>query len=534
MIGSAPLAATAQRPFTAPAACRIDELLSAAAQQYPDRIAVADHTGELTFAELDERVSRCAAGLADLVGSGSAVAVAPVLSSAYPITTYATSRCGNALVNANPFLREAALERLLTAAGVAAIFTTDAVYQVIRGLGDRVPELRAVVLVDGSEPAEDDPRVRTLAQLLDAGRNVTVAPVTVDAADTACIHFTSGTTGLPKAVGLSHRNLLACAAQAAVAHELTDDTVVLNTIPIYHPMHLNEAVYAGATQVLCADRDPAVAIETANQRRADCFFALPAQLAQLAADPRLPRLRLDTARVIRAGGTELKPAVATALSKHFAIPVIQGYGMAETSSLTHCDVRENPKIGSVGPVVRGTECRVIGLTDGEPVATGERGEVQVRGPQVMAGYLDAHDDSGIDADGWLATGDIGYLDSEGYLFLVDRLKDVFKCDNEMVSPTEIENVLVAHPAVRQCVVVDYPDQIHGSVAHALVVPQHPDEPLPDQEILDFVNRQVAYYQRIHHLDSIDEIPGAAFGKIQRRLIRDRIRTAGTTVERTLP
>jgi len=232
--------------------------------------------------------------------------------------------------------------------------------------------------------------------------------------------------------------------------------------------------------------------------------------------------------VIRTGGTDLNPATATALSAHFGVPVIQGYGMVETAALTHSDKRARPKPGSVGPAVRGTECRIVDMDTGSPLPVGRQGVVQVRGPQVTIGYL-GRDEPPVDQGGWLSTGDVGSLDADGYLSLVDRLGDLFKVGNELVSPTEIERILLAHPDVRECAVVGGPDEFLGSVPYALVVPATPDGGDRLADLAEYVNRQVAPHQRLRHIATIDTIPGASFGKIHRRELRDNL-----TKEKTAP
>jgi long-chain acyl-CoA synthetase len=292
--------------------------------------------------------------------------------------------------------------------------------------------------------------------------------------------------------------------------------VILNHLPTYHLMHLNSAVSAGATQVLCPGDDTVAAIDAANAHRATRFYSLPVRLLRLADDPRLPELKLASVEAIMSGGSALSPAAAGRLSEHFGLPVTQGYGLAETSPLTHTDRIGAPRIGSVGTVVTGTGCRIVDVESRAVLASGERGEVQVRGPQVMSGYLDPTQPTGIDADGWFSTGDVGYEDEDGYLFLVDRLKDVFKCDNWLVSPTEIEQVVGKHPAVRECVVVDHPDPYRGAVAHAFVVLADPGDLDP---VRDWANAQLPYYQHIQHITGVPAIPRSPNGKVQRRDIR---------------
>jgi long-chain acyl-CoA synthetase len=239
-------------------------------------------------------------------------------------------------------------------------------------------------------------------------------------------------------------------------------------------------------------------------------------LLRLADDPRLPELKLASVEAIMSGGSALSPAAATTLSAHFGIPVTQGYGLAETSPLTHTDRIAAPRIGSVGTVVAGTGCRIVDLDSRAVLGAGERGEVQLRGPQLMSGYLDPAQPTGIDAEGWLSTGDVGYQDADGYLFLVDRLKDVFKVDNWLVSPSEIEAVLAGHPAVRECVVVDRPHPYRGAVPYAFVVLAQPE---PLDGIQDWANAQMPYYQHIQQIGVVDAIPRSPNGKVARRDIR---------------
>lgn len=476
------------------AAVALDALPRRAALARPEHPAIISGDTTLRFAELDARVDAAAAMLAATVGTGAVVGVPGILGPDFAVLFYAVVRSGNIVVTVNPFLRGDGLTHLLRASGMRLLFVT--------------PELAERV-----EPVRGDIRLIPVGTPFLPGRAPAV-PVDLDA--TACVHFTSGTTGPAKGVRLSHRNLTSNAAQVAAGHGLDHTTVVLNHLPTYHLMHLNSAVFAGATQVLCPGEDTAAAIDAANEHRATRFYSLPVRLLRLADDPRLPELKLATVEAIMSGGSALAPPAAVKLADHFGIPVTQGYGLAETSPLTHTDRIAAPRPGSVGTVVAGTECRIVDVDSRAVLPAGERGEVQLRGPQLMSGYLDPAQPTGIDADGWLSTGDIGYQDIDGYLFLVDRLKDVFKCDNWLVSPSEIEAVLARHPAVRECVVVDRADGYRGAVPYAFVVLA---SPAAAADIAAWVNAQVPYYQQIQHIEAVPEIPRSPNGKVQRRDVR---------------
>ncbi|MEU2287224.1 AMP-binding protein [Streptomyces sp. NPDC013178] len=477
---------------------RLDRLLSDAARRYGDRVAVRGEDRALTFAELGAEADRCAAAVQAVAGAdGAAVALASPLDPAFAAAFHGIIRSGNAVVPVNPLLRAGELRHLLGTTRARMAVVTPGILAELRSVRDKLPDLLDVVVIgdqwpDGTpkEPAHDG--------------------------DVACLHFTSGTTGPPKAAVLTHQNLLANAAQVAEAHRLDATSVVLNHLPKYHLMHLNSALHAGATQVLCAQGDPVEAVRTANRHRATHYYSIPMRLIRLATDERRAGLRLDSVRMIASGGAPLPAGAAETLRRHFDIPVFQGYGLAETSPLTHSDGPDRPRPGSVGPVVRDTECRIVAVGTDEVLPRGERGEVQVRGPQVMRGYL--HGESPLDADGWLSTGDVGHVDEDGYLFLVDRIKDVFKCDNYLVSPSEVEKALRAHPAVTDCAVFDHPDPVSGAVAAAFVVLAEPAA--GTEAVLAEVNAGLPYYQRIRIAEHVDAIPRSANGKIQRRDLRE--------------
>ncbi|MES4905959.1 MULTISPECIES: AMP-binding protein [unclassified Streptomyces] len=518
---------------------RLDGLPATAARAHPTRTALVwgtnapgQEAAELDFAGLDLRVSRAAYAMRRLLPGRerAAVAVASVLHPDFAVAYYAAARSGNVVAVVNPLLREEALLHTLSVSEARLALVDAGLYARLAPVRDRLPALREVVLIGPVEPGAP-PGVPRLDDVLEP-RTPAGPPGAVGPDDVVCVQFTSGTTGLPKAVRLTHRNLVVNAAQIAEAHRVGHGSVALNHLPTYHPMHLNSAVFAGATQVLCAAPDPIDAVEAANRHSATHFYSLPvrlARLARLAADPARARalegLRLATVRQIASGGSALPVRDAARLAERFGVPVFQGYGLAETSPLTHSDDPGRPVPGSVGRPVAGTECRVVDVERRTVLAPGEVGEVQVRGPQVMKGYLGGPDGTGLEDGGWFSTGDVGRIDEEGRLFLVDRLGDTFKCDNFLVAPTEIEQVLLGHEQVREAVVFGLPDPARGALAAALVVLQ-PDAGGPDDgrpaAIAAAVADQVPYYQRLHHIEAVEAIPRNANGKVRRRALRDAL------------
>lgn len=506
----------------------LDGLLRRAAERHPERNAIRDERGTVDYAGLDAYADRFARALLRLTGGRrTAVGVASMLDPVFAAAFHGISRSGNRIVLVNPLVRETVLEHVFRTADIEIALVSAETAQRLAAVRDGLPGLREVYVIDADRTKPPPAGTRPLSDLLAEDGTAAVPalpdPAGVDLDSVVCVQFTSGTTGPPKGVRLTHRNLVTNAAQAAHALGLDADSVCLNHLPLYHVMHLNSAICAGATQVLCHDPDPVASLTAAADAGATHYFGLPVRLTRLAADPRLtsavagPELRL-----VASGGSRLAPAVAARLRAQLGVPVIQGYGLAELSPLSHNDRPERSKPGSVGPAVPGTECRIVDLETEAVLGPGQPGEVLLRGPQLMAGYLGLPDAPDIDAAGWFHTGDIGYQDEDGWLFLVDRIKDVFKVDNELVSPSEIEQVLLQDPDVADCVVADMPDEFSGAVVWAGIVPAD-DRSADLSLIVARVNAQLSDHQRIRHAERLTAVPRSPNSKAERRALRERLR-----------
>lgn len=526
----------------------LDALLRRAAVRDPGGCAVAAGARAVTFAELDDRADRYAAYLEQRLGRrGARVGVANVLDADFAAAYYGTVRSGNTVVLVNPLIKEAGLVHVCATAEVEVALVPTATAELLVKARERLPALAEIIVTDapdGVVPADTLPLAAALDRVGE-GRPATAqgpggtGAAAADLSADACIQFTTGTTGLPRGVRLSHRNLVANAAQTAAAHGLGSDSVTLNHLPLYHVMHLNSAIYVGARQVLCSDPAPTAALELAARTGATHFYGLPARLHQLAAAVRLggqdgadraappAGLRL---KAVLSGGTALAPAAARQLQGWLGVPVVQGYGMAELSPLAHSQDPEHPLTGSVGVPVPGAECRIVDLASREPVDVYSTGEVQVRGPQVMTGYLGDDGHGHLDAEGWFSTGDVGYVTPDDVLFLVDRLGDVFKYDNELVSPTAVERILADDPRVADCAVVGWPDPVHGALVWAGIVLRDPTAP----GLLDLVdsivvraNERLAPFEQIRRVEVIDSVPRTPVGKPERRALRRTVHERAT-------
>jgi acyl-CoA synthetase (AMP-forming)/AMP-acid ligase II len=342
--------------------------------------------------------------------------------------------------------------------------------------------------------------------------------------DLAALPYSSGTTGFPKGVMLTHRNLSANIVQLEGVFRCGEDDILLAVLPYFHiyglTVNMNFALARGATVVTMARFELAAFLETIERHGVTRAFLVPPILLALAKHPLVDRHDLSSLDLIVSGAAPLDEGIARAAAERLGCRVVQGYGLTETSPVTHLPP-EGPEMdakpGSVGPPLPGTECRIVDIESGEPVPAGRDGEVVIRGAQVMRGYLRdaAATEAAIDPDGWFHTGDIGHVDDDGWLFLVDRLKELIKVRGLQVAPAELEAVLQAHPAVADAAVVPSPDRHGGEVPKAFVV-------LRDEADLDdlraYVADRVARHKRIRRIEAVEEIPRSPSGKILRRVL----------------
>jgi len=349
----------------------------------------------------------------------------------------------------------------------------------------------------------------------------------VERSELALIPYSSGTTGLPKGVVLSHRSLVASLCQNGLAHRVGEDDVVLAVLPFFHiygmQMTLNLALRAGATVVTMPRFEVGAFLTLVERYRVSRVEVVPPILLTLARDPAVAQADLSSLRVVTCGAAPLAPEVEDACRERLGCQVKQGYGMTEFAGGTHI-VPDGAagRPGSIGPPLPGVECRVVDLQTRADLGPGERGELLIRTPAVMSGYLGNPEAtaSTVDDQGWLRTGDIAYADQDGWFFVVDRVKDLIKYKGYPVAPAELEAVLLSHRAVADAAVVSSPHAEVGEVPKAFVVLR--DEASED-DLMAFVAERVAPYKRIRRLELVDSIPKSPSGKVLRRLLVERER-----------
>lgn len=371
-----------------------------------------------------------------------------------------------------------------------------------------------------------------------------VPAVDVDPEDPAVIPYSSGTTGLPKGVELSHRNLVANVAQLSAVSpaEFTAEDVTIGVLPFYHiygmTVIMNQALKAGTTVVTVPAFDLEPFLETLATTGVTTAYLVPPIILALANAPVVEEYDLSALEVITSGAAPLSTDIAKACADRLGCLVKQGYGLTEASPVTHLTPRDPDRVhrGAVGPALPNTECRIVDVETREPLGPGEAGEVLVRGPQIMRGYhgrpaataeafedkvMQAGDEKTGSKDRWLRTGDLGVLDAEGYLTVVDRVKELIKYKGQQVAPAELEKRLLDQPAITDAAVVPKPDERAGEIPKALVVS---DGDIDPEAVKDAVAERVAPHKQVREVDVVTEIPRSASGKIQRRqLIEDHVR-----------
>ena len=349
--------------------------------------------------------------------------------------------------------------------------------------------------------------------------------------DLAVLPFSSGTTGLSKGVMLTHHNLVANMCQTEALERLDVDEVVIGILPFYHiygmVVVMSLALHQGTTVVTLPRFELEQFLDTMQRHRVTTAYLVPPIVLALAKHPLVDRYDLSSLRHITSGAAPLPESVARACANRLGCEVRQGYGLTETSPVTHFGLRNH--VGppaSVGHAIPNTECRIVDSESGRDVERGARGELWVRGPQVMKGYLHAPDATAemIDSNGWLRTGDIVTIDAEDRFFIVDRLKELIKYKGSQVAPAELEALLQAHPAVADVAVIPSPDPDAGEVPKAFVVLKAGTAATPD-ELMAYISERVSPRKKVRKLEFIDAIPKVASGKILRRVLVERERAA---------
>lgn len=344
----------------------------------------------------------------------------------------------------------------------------------------------------------------------------------------AVLPYSSGTTGLPKGVMLTHRNLVVNVDQMMINADVTDGEKTVSFLPFFHiyglQVMMNVYLAAGACTITMPRFDLEMYLSLCSTHRTPRLWVVPPVALALAGHPMVDQYDMSFVQQVNSAAAPLGADVSEAIAKRLGTRATQAYGLTELSPASHVSPGGIGKPGASGVNVPNTECRIVNPETLQDLPQGEDGEIWVRGPQVMKGYLNRPGATAecITPEGWFRTGDIGHYDEDGYLFITDRLKELIKFKGFQVAPAEVEAQLVTHPAISDAAVIGIPDPEAGEVPMAFVTatPGHDAPTLTD--VQSYLEGRLAHFKQIHVMEVIDEIPKSASGKILRRLLRDEI------------
>ena len=515
-----------------------DMLFGDIAEEDLNRVALIDAKGgaETTYRQLIERVNAAAGALAARgIGVGDVVGLLSPNTSAFAVAFHGILRAGATATTINALFTAKDIAKQLVDSNAKMLITVSPLLPQAKQAATEVgiPDANLIVLDGAGEAETGHPNAVDLI-----GAGLPAPDVRFDTAThVAVLPYSSGTTGNPKGVMLTHRNLVANVAQFEPLQDTTPDSRIIAVLPFFHiygmTVLLNAALRARAALVIMPRFDLVEFLENIQNYKITHGFIAPPVAVALAKHPVVDQYDLSSLRSIMSGAAPLDSELGNAVARRLNLTIFQGYGMSELSPVSHCMPADGGKehfgeaapLSSCGWAIPNTLNKIIDPASGEEVAypsegLSEPGELWIKGPNVMAGYLgnDEATKETIDDEGFLHTGDMARVDGQGRVYIVDRLKELIKYKGYQVPPAELEALLLTHPAIADAAVVGVTDEEGEEVPKAFVVRQQGAE-LTADEVIEFVAGQVAPHKKVRQVEFVDAIPKSAAGKILRKDLR---------------
>ncbi len=526
------------------------EMFAATVTRAPDSPIIRYFDATITVRELDELADAFACGLLDSgVAAGDRVALYLQNVPQFVIGMLGIWKAGATAVSVNPMNRERELELLLTDSGATALVCLESLYRsVASAVVDRTDVAVTITTSELEYQSRDDersfagieristPGTQDMAELIDRFRGQRPPAADLGPDDVAFLTYTSGTTGPPKGAMNSHRNVVFNSQTYRDWIGIGGDDVILGIAPLFHITgligHITVSLLVGAPLVLFYRFEPSTAIDTIAEHRATFTVGSITVFIALMNAPNAGRDALTTLTKIYSGGAPIPPSTIRAFSDQFGHYIHNIYGLTETTSPSHgvplhadAPVDEASGALSVGVPTYNTVVRIVG-DDGTELPPGEVGEIVTSGPQVVTGYWNKPEETELALGGGrLRTGDVGYMDDDGWFYIVDRKKDQINAGGYKVWPREVEDVLYEHPSVREAAVVGIPDAYRGETVKAYVSFRAGAAVEPD-ELVQFCKQRMAAYKYPRHVEVLDELPKTVTGKLLRRELRAREQPTG--------
>jgi len=528
----------------------IQAVLKQSCERFADKPAFSSLGKTLTYGELYKLSGDFAAYLqqnTDLQ-PGDRIAVQLPNLIQYPIVVFGAMRAGLIVVNTNPLYTAREMEHQFNDAGAKALVClanmahlaeevlpkTGIKHVVITEVADMLPPLKRMLInavvqhVKKLVPAYSLPKAVKLNDALALGRGKAVSEASPKSDEVAVLQYTGGTTGVAKGAMLTHRNLVANMLQckALMGSNLNDGSeVLIAPLPLYHiyafTFHCMAMMLSGNHNILISNpRDLPAMIKDLSKYRFSGFVGLNTLFVALCNSEDFRKLDFSALKITLSGGMALQLATAERWKQVTGCSICEGYGLTETSPVASVNPIEHIQLGSIGIPVPSTQFKVIN-DDGQDLAQGEIGELCIKGPQVMKGYWQRPEATAevIDADGWFKTGDIGVIQEDGYIRIVDRKKDMILVSGFNVYPNELEDVLASLPGVLQCAAIGVPDEKSGEAIKLFVVVK-PGESLTKEQVMQHMHDNLTGYKRPKFVEFRDSLPTTNVGKILRRELRD--------------
>ncbi|XP_028797571.1 4-coumarate--CoA ligase-like [Neltuma alba] len=488
------------------------------------------NTGEIfTYADVEHTARKVAAGLNNLgIQQGHVIMLLLQNCPQFVFAFLGASYLGATITTANPFYTPAEVAKQATASQAKLIITQSSFVDKVKDL-----ETKSGIKVMSIDETTDFLRFSDLTNADEGG----LPPLNIPADDVVALPYSSGTTGLPKGVMLTHRNLVTSVAQQVDGENpnlyFKSDDVIVCVLPLFHIYGLNSVLLCGlrvgAAILIVQKFEMGTLLELIQKHRVSIAPFVPPIVLALAKSPDLHRYDLSSVRLILSGAAPLGKELEDAVREKLPQAILgQGYGMTEAGpvlsmSLAFAKEAYGVKSGACGTVVRNAEMKIVDLNSGASLGRNQPGEICVRGHQIMKGYINDPEATKrtIDEKGWLHTGDIGYIDDDEELFIVDRLKELIKYKGFQVAPAELEALLISHPSISDAAVVPMKDEAAGEVPVAFVVASNGSK-VSEDEIKHYISKQVVFYKRINRVIFVNSIPKAPSGKILRKDLRARL------------
>lgn len=506
----------------------VADMLDRAARHFGDQPAIVAEGASISYRDLQARAAQAATGLAEAgVQPGDRVALFLPNVPEFAVAYFACQWVGAVTVSVNVMLTTDEVRYVLQDSGARVAFTTAALWPALEPLAEpALGGLDRVVVCEGTVPG-----ARSLAELGAGAPTVAIAPR--DTRDPAAILYTSGTTGRQKGATLSVGNVVFNAHSTRQYLRIDPSDHLLLFLPLFHVFGqnfiLNAAVAAGAAVVLHRRFDRDGVLASIARDGVTMFFAVPTVFITLLNDG-IRQEQMAGVRYFFSAAATMPVEVAERWKEVFGLPIYEGYGLSETSPFASYNHEWQHRPGSVGTALANVELRIVDPEDQE-VERGTWGEICIKGPNVMLGYWNRPEESAQALrGGWFHSGDVGYMDEDGYVYIVDRTKDMINSAGFKIWPREVEEVLYEHPDVRECAVYGAPDPLKGEIPVAAVVPTAGTSLTPE-DLERYCRERMAAYKVPRRFLVVEALPKSATGKILKRVLRDQAAAQSTAAGR---